>query len=213
MRAGDVERILRRIGRVFIAGLVLQPRITGQAVLLPVFGALMIWALLGLRPAIVTPEGLRGFRSTLAVAAVLTGLGALGWVGVEPGGLSVVVLFAFIVGVLAYVAFVRGWCERAGWTEAADHLRRARVNIVGVAATTALALALVIAMADMPDPGRPDPAWWNLIAGRTVGNAWVIGFFVLIFIGWIGASIELERGSKALRSALASDPDVPAPPA
>jgi hypothetical protein len=43
--------------------------------------------------------------------------------------------------------------------------------------------------------------------------AWVIAFFVFIFIGWIGTSIELERGSKAIRSALLADPDAAAPPA
>ena len=44
---------------------------------------------------------------------------------------------------------------------------------------------------------------------RPVAIPWA----VLIFIGWIGASIELERGSKAVRTALAADPDAEAPTA
>lgn len=212
MRAGEVEGVLRRIGRVFILGLILQPRISGHAILLPVFGGLMVWALFGLDPVAVTPEGRRGLRGTAAAAVVVTLLGLAGWTGIEAGGLSVVVLFTFIVGVLLYAAFVRGWCERVGWTAAATHFRRARVNLWGVAITTALALGAAAALGDRPQPGA-DLEWWNLVAGRTVGNAWVIGFFVLIFIGWIGASIELEKGAKALRGALSHDPDAPAPTA
>jgi hypothetical protein len=213
VRAGEVEAVLRRIGRVFIAGLVLQPRISGQAILLPVFGALMIWALLGLRPLAVTPEGRRGLWSAVGGAAAVTLLGVAGWLGVEPGGLSVVVLIAFVVGILLYVAFALGWCQRAGWTIAAGHYRRSTVNLIGVSVTSALALAAAAAFGDRPAPGAPDPEWWNLVAGRTVGNAWVIGFFLLIFIGWVGACVELERGSKAVRAALGSDPDAPAPTA
>jgi hypothetical protein len=214
MRADELERVLRRIGRVFIAGLLLQPRISGQAILLPVFAGAMVWALWGLRPAVTSPEGQRGWQRTVGAAFVVTGLGALGWLpDMEPAGLSLAVLFAFIAGVLLYAAFVRGWAERAGWTDAADHLRRARVNLYGVAVTTALAVVAVVAFADRPVAGAPDPEWWNLVAGRVVGNAWVIGFFVLIFIGWIGASIELERGSKAVRAALDAEPGAPAPTA
>ena len=86
------------------------------------------------------------------------------------------------------------------------------MNLWGVAVTTAVALAAVVILGDRPGPG-PEPSWWNLVAGHEVGNGWVIAFFVLIFIGWIGASIELERGSKAIRSALLADPDAAAPPA
>ncbi len=212
MRAGEVERVLRRIGRVFIAGLILQPRISGQAVLLPVFAALMVWALVGLARVAVSPGGRRAFQRTVGTAVVVTLLGLAGWFGVEAGALSVVVLFAFIVGVLSYAAFARGWCERAGWDDAADRFGRARVNLWGIAITTALALVAVVAFGDQPGLG-PEPDWWNLVAGRTVGNAWVITFFVLVFIGWIGASIELERGAKAVRAALLADPDVDAPTA
>ena len=203
MRAGDVERILRRVGRVFVLGLVLQPRISGQAVLLPVFAALMVWALWALEPAATSLAGRRGLARTAGIAVIVTLLGLAGWFRVEPGGLSVVILFVFIVGVLQYAAFVRGWCERAGWTGAADHFRRARVNLWGVDITTALAFASVVVLGDDPGPG-PEPAWWNLVTGHTVGNGWVIAFFVLVFIGWIGASIELERGSKAMRTASAT---------
>jgi hypothetical protein len=212
MRAEEVERVLRRIGRVFILGLVLQPRVSGQAVLLPVFAALMVWALWGLQPVATSAEGRRRLARTAGTAVIVTLLGLAGWFRVEPGGLSVVVLFAFIVGVLHYAAFVRGWSERVGWVDAADHFRRARVNLWGVAVTTAVALAAVVILGDRPGPG-PEPSWWNLVAGHEVGNGWVIAFFVLIFIGWIGASIELERGSKAIRSALLADPDAAAPPA
>ena len=45
MRAADVDRTVRRIGWVFILGLALQPRISGRAILLPVFAAAMVWAL------------------------------------------------------------------------------------------------------------------------------------------------------------------------
>lgn len=213
MRAGEVEAVLRRIGRVFIAGLVLQPRISGQAVLLPVFGALMVWALLGLRPVAVSPEGRRRLWCAVGGAGAVTVLGIAGWLGAEPGGLSVVVLIAFVVGILLYVAFLLGWCRSAGWADAAHHYRRSTVNLIGVAVTSALALGAAAAFGDRPAPGAPDPEWWNLVAGRTVGNAWVIGFFLLIFIGWVGACVELERGSKALRSALTSDPDAVAPTA
>lgn len=212
MRAGEVEAVLKRIGRVFILGLVLQPRISGQAVLLPVFAAAMVWALWGLAPVATSPEGRRGLSRTAGMAVVVTLLGLAGWFRVEPGGLSVVVLFAFIVGVLHYAAFMRGWCRRAGWSDAAEHFHRSRINLYGVAVTTALALVAVLVFADEPGPG-PEPEWWNFVLGRSVGNAWVIGFFVLIFIGWIGASIELERGSKAARAALGAEPDVPAPKA
>ncbi|WP_421118041.1 hypothetical protein ACE2AJ_11605 [Aquihabitans daechungensis] len=197
---------------MFILGLLLQPRLSGQAVLLPVFAAAMVWALWGLEPVSTSPEGRKGLARAAGTAVVVTLLGLAGWFGVEAGGLSVVILFVFIVGVLHYAAFVRGWCERVGWDQAADHFRRARVNLWGVAITTALALGAVVLFGDRPKPG-PDPSWWNLVAGRTVGNAWVIAFFVLVFIGWIGASIELERGSKAIRTALASDPDAVAPAA
>jgi hypothetical protein len=213
VRAGEVEAVLRRIGRVFIAGLILQPRISGQAVLLPVFGALMIWALLGLDPVAVSAEARRGLRSTAAAAAVVTLLGVAGWLGAEPGSLSLLVLLAFVTGVLLYAAFLQRWCMRYDWLEAAEHLRRSRINLIGVSITTALALAAVVAFADRPAPGAPDPEWWNLVAGRTVGNAWVIGFFLLIFIGWVGACVELERGAKAVRAELASHPDAAAPTA
>lgn len=212
MRAGEVERNLRRIGWVFILGLVLQPRISGQAVLLPIFAAAMVWALWGLEPVARSPEGRKALARTAGTAVIVTLLGLAGWFQVEPGGLSVAVLFAFIIGVLQYASFVRGWCERAGWDVPADHFRRSRVNLWGVAITTALALAAVLAFADRPAAG-PDPDWWNLVAGRTVANAWVLGFFLLIAIGWIGACVELERGSKALRAALAVDPDAAAPTA
>jgi len=213
MRAGEVEAILRRIGWVFILGLVLQPRISGQAVLLPLFGGLMIWALFGLDPIAVSPEARKGLRSTAAAAVVVTLLGVAGWFGAEAGLLSLLVLLAFVTGVLFYAAFLQRWCMRYDWLEAAEHLRRSRINLIGVSITTALALAAVVAFADRPLPGGPDPSWWNLVAGRTVGNPWVIGFFVLIFIGWIGACIELERGSKAVRAKLAEHPDVTAPTA
>lgn len=212
MRAGEVEAVLKRIGRVFIAGLILQPRISGQAVLLPVFGALMIWALLGLAPIATSPEGRRALRLTVGGAAAVTVLGVAGWLGTEPGALSLLVLIAFVLGVLLYARFARGWSERAGWSGAADHYRRSCVNLIGVAVTTALALAAAAAFGDRPASGA-DLEWWNLVAGRTVGNAWVIGFFLLVFIGWVGACVELERGSKAVRSALASDPAAPAPTA
>ncbi|HWJ97771.1 MAG TPA: hypothetical protein VNQ33_06390, partial [Acidimicrobiales bacterium] len=88
MRAGEVEAVLKRIGRVFILGLVLQPRISGQAVLLPVFGALMVWALFGLDRIAESPEGHRGLRATAGAAVAVTLLGFGGWIGVEPGGLS-----------------------------------------------------------------------------------------------------------------------------
>jgi hypothetical protein len=212
MRAGEVDRALRRIGRVFILGLVLQPRISGQAILLPIFAAAMVWVLWGLEPIATSSEGRTRLARTAGTAVIVTLLGLAGWARVEPGGLSVVVLFAFIVGVLHYAAFARRWSESAGWAEAADHFRRSRVNLWGVAITTALALAAVLAFAERPGPG-PEPDWWNLVAGREVGNAWVIGFFLLIAIGWIGACIELEKGSKALRSALAAEPEAPAPTA
>jgi hypothetical protein len=213
MRAGEVEAVLRRIGWVFILGLVLQPRISGQAVLLPVFGALMIWALFGLDPVATSPEARRGLRSTAGAAAVVTLLGVAGWLGAEPGALSLFVLLAFVTGVLLYAAFLQRWCMRYDWLEAAEHLRRSRLNLIGVSVTTALALAAVVVFADRPLPGAPDPDWWNLVAGRTVSNPWVIGFFVLVFIGWIGACIELERGSKAVRAKLAEHPDASAPSA
>ena len=81
-----------------------------------------------------------------------------------------------------------------------------------MAVTTALALGAVLVFGDRPKLG-PDPSWWNLVAGRTVGNGWVIAFFVLIFIGWVAASIDLERGSNAMRAALLADSDAAAPPA
>jgi len=213
MRAGEVEAVLKRIGRVFILGLVLQPRISGQAVLLPVFGALMVWALFGLDRIAESPEGHRGLRATAGAAVAVTLLGFGGWIGVEPGGLSLVVLFAFVVGVLLYAAFVQRWCLRAGWPGPADHFRRSRLNLVGVAVTTALALGAAVALADRPLPGAPDPDWWNLVAGHVVGNGWVIAFFLLIFVGWVGACVELERGAKALRALLAEHPDADAPTA
>ncbi|MCU1371869.1 MAG: hypothetical protein JWO77_3063 [Ilumatobacteraceae bacterium] len=213
MRAEEVEAALRRIGKVFIFGLILQPRISGQAVLLPLFGGLMIWALLGLDPVATSTEGRRGLRSTTAAAAVVTLLGIAGWLGAEPGGLSVFVLLASVTGVLLYAAFLQHWCMRYDWLEAAEHLRRSRVNLVGVSITTVLALGAVVAFADRPGLGRPEPDWWNLVVGRTVGDPWVIGFFVLVFIGWIGACIELERGAKAVRAKVAEHPDRPAPTA
>ncbi|HWJ63266.1 MAG TPA: hypothetical protein VNS19_14950 [Acidimicrobiales bacterium] len=212
MRAGEVEAVLKRIGRVFILGLVLQPRISGQAVLLPLFGALMVWALFGLDQVAATPEGRRGLRNASAAAVVVTLLGIAGWLGVEPGGLSLVVLFTFVAGVLFYAAFVQRWCVGAGWGEPAEHLRRARINLVGVAATTAVAVGAVVALADRPLAGT-DPDWWNLVVGREVGNGWVIGFFLLVFIGWVGACVELERGAKALRGILAEHPDAEVPTA
>ena len=213
MRAGEVEAVLRRIGKVFIFGLILQPRISGQAVLLPVFGGLMIWALFGLDPVATSPDGQRRLRSTAGAAAVVTLLGIAGWLGAEPGLLSMLVLLAFVTGVLLYAAFLQHWSMRYEWLAAAEHLRRARINLIGVSITTALALAAVVAFADRPLPGGPDPDWWNLVAGRTVTNPWVIGFFLLVFIGWVGACIELERGSKAVRSELNEHPDAAAPQA
>jgi hypothetical protein len=210
MRAGEADRALRRIGRVFILGLVLQPRISGQAVLLPIFAAAMVWALWGLEPVATTPAGRKRLARTAGTAVIVTLLGLAGWVGAEAGGLSLVVLIAFVVGVSHYASFARGWAEQAGWSAAADHFRRSRVNLWGVAITTAFALAAVLAFAQRSGPG-PEPEWWNLVVGREVGNAWVIGFFVLIAVGWIGACIELEKGAKALRAALAADPDEAAP--
>lgn len=212
MRAGEVEAVLKRIGRVFIAGLILQPRISGQAVLLPLFGALMVWALFGLDRIAESPEGRRGLRSTTAMAAVVTILGIAGWVGVEPGGLSLVVLIAFVGGLLQYARFVQGWCVRMVLGPAAEHFRRSRLNLTGIIVTTALALGAVVLFAERPAAGA-DPEWWNLVLGRTVGNAWVIGFFVLIFIAWVGACVELERGAKALRAHLAEHPEADAPTA
>ncbi len=213
MRAGEVERVLRRIGLVFVVGLILQPRISGQAVLLPVFGALMVWALFGLDPVAVSPTGRQALRRTAGAAVVVTLLGVGGWLGVEPGGLSLVILVAFVAGVFFYARFAQGGCEGAGWTDAAHHFRRSRTNLVGVAVTTVLALAAAAVLGDRPPPGSPDPDWWNLVAGRVVGNGWVIAFFVLIFIGWIGACVGLERGAKGLRSALAEHPEAEAPTA
>lgn len=209
-----MEQVLRRIGLVFILGLVLQPRISGQAILLPVAAAAMGWALMGLRPIVVSPEGRRAWATVMGLAGFVAVLGLIGWhPDTEPGGLSVVVLFVFIAGVLAYVRFTSGWCERAGWIEARDHLRRSRINLVGAAITTALALAAIVAFGDRPDPAQPDPEWWNLVAGRVVSNGWVIAFSVAIFIGWVGASIELERGAKLMRAALAGDRDAESPTA
>lgn len=213
MRAGEVERVLRRIGLVFILGLVLQPRVSGQAILLPVFGAGMVWALSRLAPVATSPAGKHRLREVVGAAAVVTVLGIGGWIGVEPGGLSLVILIAFVIGVLLYARFAQEWCLRTGWPEPAEHYRRSRINLVGVAATTVVALGAVVAFADRRPAGSPDPDWWNLVAGRTVGNPWVIAFFVLIFIGWIGACVELERGAKGLRGALAEDPDAEAPTA
>ena len=212
MRAGEVERVLRRIGWVFILGLLLQPRISGQAVLLPLFAAVMVWALWGLEPVAVSPEGHRRLARTAGTAVVVTLLGLAGWFRVEAGGLSLVVLVAFIAGLLQYVAFARGWAERAGWADAANHYRRSRVNLWGIGVTTVVSLVAVVVFADRPGPG-PEPDWWNLVAGRVVGNGWVIAFFLLIAIGWIGACVELEKGAKALRAALGADPDAPAPTA
>lgn len=213
MRAGEVEAVLKRIGRVFILGLVLQPRISGQAVLLPLFGALMVWALFGLDRVAETADGRRGLRSTAGAAVVVTLLGIGGWVGIEPGGLSLVILFAFVAGVLLYAQFAQRWTLRAGWPEPAEHFRRSRINLVGVAVTTVLALAAAYTLGNKPLPGSPDPDWWNLVAGRVVGNGWVIAFFVLIFIGWVGACVELEKGAKGLRNHLAEHPDAEAPTA
>ena len=48
---------------------------------------------------------------------------------------------------------------------------------------------------------------------------WVVGWLrwgylaVAIFIGWVGASIELERGAKLMRTALSTDPDADSPTA
>lgn len=213
MQAGEVERVLRRIGLVFILGLVLQPRISGQAVLLPIFGAVMVWALYGLDPVAESPRGRGGLRQTAGAAAVVTVLGIGGWLGVEPGGLSLLILIAFVAGVLLYARFAQEWCVRARLPEPAEHFRRSRFNLIGIAVTALVALGAVVVFADQPLPDSPDPDWWNLVAGRVVGNGWVIGFFVLVFIGWIGACVELERGAKGLRSALAEHPDAPAPTA
>jgi hypothetical protein len=212
MRAGELEAVLKRIGRVFIAGLILQPRISGIAVLLPVFGALMVWALYGLDPIATSPEGRKGLRSATGMAVVVTILGIAGWAKVEPGGLSLVVLIAFVAGLLQYARFVQRWCVRMVLGSAAEHFRRSRLNLTGIIVTTALAMGAVALFASRPAAGS-DPEWWNLVLGRTVGNAWVIGFFVLIFIGWVGACIELERGAKALRTHLAEHPDAEAPTA
>ena len=197
---------------MFIVGLVLQPRISGQAILLPVFAAAMVWALWGLELVAVSPEGRRRLARTAGTAVIVTLLGLAGWFRVEPGGLSLVVLVAFIAGMVQYAAFARGWSERAGWTTAAEHYRRSRVNLWGIGVTTVVALAAVVVFAERPGPG-PEPDWWNLVVGRTVGNGWVIAFFLLIAIGWIGACVELEKGAKALRAALAAEPDAPAPTA
>lgn len=214
MRAGDVEGALRRIGLVFILGLLLQPRLSGRAILLPVAAGAMAWALQRLSPVVTSATGRRDLRATLVAVAVVGVLGLIGWApGVEPGGLSLVVLVAFVVGVLAYIRFLAGWSERVGWDDAAHHLRRARVNLIGIAVTTVVALVAVAALADRPAAGAPDPQWWNLVAGRTVGNGWVIAFSLAIFIGWVGASVELERGAKAVRAALAESPDADAPTA
>lgn len=212
MRAGEVEAVLKRIGLVFILGLVLQPRISGRAILLPVFAAVMVWALFGLDGVTTSPEGRRRLRSTTGAVVVVGLLGVAGWLGVEPGGLSLVTLVAFVAGVVLYAGFARGWSERAGWAEPAEHFGRSRINLIGIAVTTVLALVAVLAFADRP-PAGPDPDWWNLVAGREVGNAWVIAFFLLIFIGWVGACVELERGAKGLRRHLAEDPEADAPAA
>ena len=214
MGAAEVERVLRRIGLVFILGLVLQPRISGRAILLPVAAAVMAWALGQLAPVVASATGRRDLRATLLATAVVGALGLVGWFpAVEPGGLSLVILVAFVVGVLAYLRFLGGWSERVGWDDAAHHLRRARVNLIGIAVTTVVALVAVVALADRPVAGRPDPDWWNLVAGRVVGNGWVIAFSLAIFIGWVGACVELERGAKAARAALVDLGEADAPAA
>ncbi|WP_426570715.1 hypothetical protein [Aquihabitans sp. McL0605] len=214
MRAGDVERILRRIGWVFILGLVLQPRISGRAVLLPVAAAAMVWALAGLRPIATSPDGRRGLQVTMGVAALVTVLGVIGWVpSVEAAGLSLVVLLGFVAGLLAYIAFTSGWCDRAGWTEARDHLRKARPNLYAICVLTVAALGAALVLGRAPAAGASDPDWWSLVAGRVVGTGWVVGYLLLVFVFWVGACVDLERGAKALRAVLADDPEAPAPAA
>jgi hypothetical protein len=203
---------LRRLGLAFIVALLLQVRVDDRLVLLPLAGALVAWALWGLRPLAASPEADRAWRAAFASAVVATAAGAIGLIpAVEPGAVSVVAGICLLLGTISHCSLLALWSRRTGWADAERGFELARRWCTLNVGVSAVALAVLVALGDPAVAGRRGSITPGVVLGRVFEGAMVIVVLVAVSIAWIGAMVALQMANKKVRVGLADQPDAVVP--
>ena len=214
MLAKDLEQQLRRIGLLFIVGLVFQLRVNGRSLLLPVVAGLMAWLLRDLLPLAQSSKAKQALQSTIVTACVVAAVGIIGFIpAVEPGGTAVVVAVLFLSGLWTYTGFWLIWGRAVGWTDAQKYLQRARVWILVDLVLVVLAVAALLALGERGTKGIDGADANNLIFGRHVQGTAPLFVFLAISMAWIVVAIAMQLASKQIRTALRAQPESVVPTA
>ena len=208
MLAKDLEQLMRRIGLVFILGLVLQLRINGRAVLLPFFAGAMVWLLAKLAPIARSPEAQRALRGAIVCAALVTAAAVIGLLpGMEPGAVSVVVVVLFLTGVAAYAWLLTLWSRAAEWADAERYLHRAWTWLLVDVGATVIAVAALLALGTPGHDGIDGADETNIVLGQHVRGPAAFAVIVVISAIWIFGAVALQMASKRIRTELREQPD------
>jgi hypothetical protein len=211
--AADLARHLRRLGFAFIAGLVLQVRVDGRLVALPLAALVVAWALWKLQAIVASPESDRAWRGAFgsAVAAVVVGIAGL-VPAVEPGLISVLAGVLLLGGTISHCSLMSLWAHRAGWPDAQHHYERARLWCTANLALSAVGTAALLVLGSRPtsdgDVGTVPP---GVVLGRLFEGATVIVVLVAVTVLWVASMVALQMANRRVRTGLGVQPEAVVP--
>ena len=197
---GQIEQTMRRVGLVYIVGLLLQIRFDGRQVLFPFLAAAVAWLLRDLHPVVVTADERRSWAYLIGCAYVTAVLAFVALLPiVDPSGPTVVMAILLVVGTVAYVDLLRSWGLREGWADVVAHGRRARGFLFASLAVVVLLICAAYAFTDrLPDGGDQN----TTLLGRHLTTAAILMTFLVVLAMWIPAMVALQQTSRGVRAHL-----------
>lgn len=208
MQEGKLELGMRLLGRAYILGLLLQVRIDGRSILIPLFAVWCCVLLSRLRPHHELSDT-AGVRLASGSAAVVAAGGFLSWVpAVEPGAMGVLLVAGIAVGSAGYASAIEKLCLGRGWTEPAAAARSAVRWLVANTVAIAVAIGALLAFVST-GPADPDSSFTpSVMFGRPIDGVGATAGFLAIVVLWIVATIRLRKASQAIRQRLSAQTDL-----
>lgn len=214
MESAALDTALRRIGIVFIVCLLLQVRVDGRLVLLPLEAAAMAWALWGLRPLLGSAEAERAWRGSFGSAVVAGVLGLVGLIPpVERGTIDPLVSILLLFGVISHCSLLSHWARRVGWADAVLRYERARWWCVANLVVVGVGVAALLVSGRRSLGGEEGSVAPGVVAGRVFEGPAVLVAIVVIAVLWIGALVWLQMANRHVRAGLREQPGTVVPQA
>lgn len=212
--ARQLEATMRRLGLVLILALLLQVRVDGRQLLLPLFAAAGAWWLRGLRPLVESAEAVRAWRAVVAAAVAVAVVSVVAWLpSQEPGRATAAAALLTLLGLTPYGILFERWTAAQGWAAEADLFRRAWRGLVADAVVLVVGLGLLVALGEPASSTHAGPFLPDVVLGRRFEGPAVVAGLVVFSLMWAGAALTLQVASRTTRERLRALADDVVPPA